>query len=129
MICKKFSAQSFEFIKFCIVGIICTVIDASIFYCSHNFIGYKAALVAGFLTSITVNYILNIFWSFRRRPSLGNAVAVFAANCFNIFVVRMGLMWIFINYAYLSEDIAFIPTLIISILTNFLIVRYVIKRF
>lgn len=128
MIISKLSGKSVEFLKFCIVGVLCTTIDASVFYCTHIYIGYQNAIIFGFLISITINYLLNVLWSFHRKPSLYSVLGVVAANCFNIFVVRLTLMWLFINYASLSEAIAFIPTLLISIFTNFLIVRFLVNR-
>lgn len=115
-----------EFIRFCIVGGLCTAIDVCGFYTTYNAVGYQIALIIGFSLSIIVNYFLNIKWTFQSRLSIKNALGLIGANCFNIFVVRMTLMWIFISVFELTEDIAFIPTLLISIATNFIIVRAII---
>ena len=117
-----------EFGKFCIVGGICTVIDAGVFYATHNLIGYRLAMIAGFCLSIIVNYLLNIYWSFKSKPSLKNAIGILAAHLFNIFVVRLGLMWLFVDSLGLSDSIAYLPTLAISLVTNFIIIRFVVKQ-
>lgn len=115
--------QTRKFIKFCVVGIICTVIDACVYYALYRLTGYRIAMVGGFVLSLGFNYLLNTFWTFRQHLAAKTAVGVIIAHCFNIFVVRMGLMWIFISWCYLTESIAYIPTLIISVVTNYLIVR------
>ena len=116
-----------EFIKFCIVGGLCTAIDAAIFFALHGWLGYHIALVCGYILSLIINYILNIYWSFKEKPSVKNAIGLVSAHLFNLFIVRMSLMWIFINIMGMSDSIAFLPTLAISMVTNFFIVRFAVK--
>lgn len=117
-----------QFIRFCVVGAICTLIDSGIYYISYASIGYRLAMILGFSISLIFNYLLNIYWSFNSSPNAKNIVGILLAHLFNIFIVRMSLMWIFINVTHLSESIAFIPTLAISMLTNFIIIRFVINK-
>ena len=87
------------------------------------------AMIIGFALSLIVNYLLNIYWSFRSKPSVANALGILAAHCFNIFVVRMSLMYLFVDTIGLTDSIGYIPTLIISMVTNFLIIRFVTNRY
>lgn len=121
-------SQTRTFIKFCIVGIICTMIDVIVFYVLDERVGYRAAIVSGFVLSIGVNYLLNTLWSFRQKFSLKTVIGVLFAHLFNIFVVRMGLMWVFIDLFILPDRIAYIPTLVISTITNYMIIRMVYFR-
>lgn len=114
-----------QFLRFCVVGIICTAIDAGVYYSLYHWTGYQIAMISGFFLSLGINYLLNTYWSFRQTPSVHTVIGVFAAHCLNIFVVRMALMWLFIHLMGLDEGVAFVPTLIISVITNFLIVRAV----
>jgi len=125
---KLFSENNKQFIRFCVVGAVCTAIDAVLYYACLELMGYRLAMVSGFMVSLAVNYLLNLYWSFGTQPSLRNAIGFLAAHCFNLFVVRMFLMWLFISIVGLSEGMAYIPTLCISMVTNFLIIRFVIKR-
>lgn len=117
-----------EFIKFCVVGVLCTAIDAAIFFALHEWLGYQIALICGYILSLSVNYILNIYWSFKEKPSVKNAVGLVSAHLFNLFVVRMSLMWLFVNILELSDSLAYIPMLAISMVTNFFIVRFAVKN-
>lgn len=117
-----------EFTKFCIVGGLCTVLDACIFYSMRLVTSYLIAVVCGYIISLILNYFLTIFWTFNTRPSRNNALGIIAAHLFNLFFVRVSLMYLFINFLLLDERIAYAPTLLISVVTNFLIVKFIIKK-
>ena len=117
-----------ELIRFCIVGALCTGIDAIIFYTVRLFAPYIVALISGYLLSLIINYLLTVIWTFKSKPNKQNAIGVFAAHLFNLFVVRMSLMWLFVEVSHLEDKIAYIPTLLISVITNFVIIKFVINR-
>ena len=121
-------SKSAEFLRFCIVGVIATALDAGIFYLVRLFASYQIALVSGYCLSLIVNYLLTIYWTFKKKPTTGNLVGVIAAHMFNLFVVRMSLMWIFVNIAGIPDRMAYIPTLLISMVTNFLVVRFAVNK-
>lgn len=117
-----------ELIRFCIVGAFCTGIDAMIFYIVRLFAPYSVALISGYLFSLIINYILTVLWTFKSKPNKQNAIGIFAAHLFNLFVVRMGLMWLFVEVLNLEDKIAYVPTLLISVISNFVIIKYIISR-
>lgn len=117
------------FVRYCIVGAICTGIDAAIYYLFLTFAPYQLALASGYLISLVANYFLTIYWTFQVQPNAGNAICVVAAHIFNLFVVRMGLMYLFVEVLGLSDRVAYLPTLVISVVTNFIILKIVIKKF
>jgi len=117
-----------EFVRFCIVGAFCTALDAVIFYVFRTFASYQVSLVCGYSLSLVVNYFLTIYWTFNTKVSVKNVVGVFSAHLFNLFVVRMGLMRIFVENMNINDRIAYVPTLLISVISNFLIVKFVINR-
>ena len=118
-----------EFIKFCVVGVVCIAIDSTVFYILHNWTGYRIAIVSGSACGLVFNYFANVLWSFKQETSIKNAVGIIVAFIVNIFIVRFSLMWLFINIAGLNEGVAFIPTLIISVITNFFFVRYIVYKY
>ena len=117
-----------QFVRFCIVGGTCALIDAAIFYIVRLFAPYQVALISGYLISLSVNYFLTIYWTFRTTPSVHNLVGVIGAHMFNLFVVRMGLMWLFVEVFDMDDSVAYIPMAIISAVTNFLIIRIVVRK-
>jgi putative flippase GtrA len=118
-----------EFIRFCIVGAICVVIDSSVFYILHEPAGYRLAIICGSACGLVFNYVANVLWSFKKKATVKNAIGIVIAFIVNIFIVRFSLMWLFINIFNMSESLAFVPTLIISVITNFLFVRFVVNRY
>ena len=116
-----------QFIRFCIVGGTCAVIDAAIFYVVRLFAPYQVALVSGYLISLCVNYFLTVYWTFKTKPAAFNFVGIIGAHMFNLFVVRMGLMLLFVELLGLIDSIAYIPMAVISAVTNYLVIRAVVK--
>ena len=116
-----------QFIRFCIVGGTCALIDAAVFYIVRLFAPYQVALVSGYIISLCVNYFLTIYWTFKTSPSAHNFIGIIGAHMFNLFVVRMGLMWLFVEVFGWDDSIAYIPMAIISAVTNFLVLRAVVK--
>ena len=117
-----------EFIRFCAVGALCTLIDAVIFYAVEFVASYQLALVSGYCFSLIVNYFLTIYWTFRVRPSKRNVAGLVGAHLFNLFVVRMGLMWLFIHVIGLAENVAYLPNLFISVILNFILIKWIIGK-
>lgn len=117
-----------EFVKFCIVGTICSGIDAVIFYLISSFTTYQVALISGYVAGLVVNYILTVYWTFSQKPSLKNAISVITAHLINLFVIRMGLMWFFVMVMRQSDKIAYVPTIIISVIVNFFMVRFAVTK-
>lgn len=118
-----------EFIRFCIVGILCTGIDVAVFYLVRLFASYQISLVSGYLLSLFVNYFLTLYWTFKAQPNMQNTVGIVLAHLFNLFMVRMGLMLLFVDLLRLSDKIAYLPTLVISVVTNFVIIKYVVHKY
>lgn len=122
------NCKTIEFVRFCIVGGVCTGIDAAIYYLVRGFAAYPVALVSGYLLSLIVNYFLTVYWTFKSKASVRNAVGIIAAHLFNLFAVRMGLMYLFVQLLSISDYVAYVPTLFISIFSNFIIVKQVVNK-
>lgn len=116
-----------QFIRFCIVGGTCALIDAAIFYVVRLSAPYQVALISGYLISLCVNYLLTVYWTFRTESSVLNLVGIVGAHMFNLFVVRMGLMMLFVEIIGLKDSIAYLPMAVISAITNYLVIRTVVK--
>ena len=116
-----------EFVRYCIVGVLATIIDVAIFYSLKLVVHYNIALVCGYCLSLIFNYFMTVYWTFSTKSSARNVIGVIAAHMINLFVVRMGLMWLFVNLVGLESGIAYIPMFIISVLINFFLLRAFVK--
>lgn len=117
-----------ELIRFCIVGMIATGIDAAIFYLFKSFTSYRYSLVAGYLVSLIFNYLMTVYWTFSVKSNARHFVGIISVHLLNLFVIRMGLMYFFINIMGLTDSVAYLPMLLISTAASFSMVRYVIKN-
>lgn len=117
-----------EFLRFCIVGCVAALIDILVFNIFNFFAVYQICVVAGFVISWFCNYFLSAKWTFKEKPTKANFFGMLVAHLVNLFVVRMGLMYIFVDLVNLNERIAYIPTLILAAITSFLMVRFAFKK-
>lgn len=124
-IIQKYGLQ--QFIRFCIVGVLCTIVDALLFYLIRNFLSYEISLATGYLSALIVNYILTIRWTFKSNPSVKNALGITFVHLINLFIIRMGLMYIFVDILFWADKIAYLPTLCISVIVNFIMMKSVIN--
>lgn len=117
-----------EFVRFCIVGVIATGIDAALFYACKTVLPYQIALAIGYMTSLIVNYYLTTKWTFKVKQTWGNLIGIIAVHLVNLFVVRMGLMYVFVQMMGMSSDIAYVPTLCISVVFSFIAIKLIIHK-
>ena len=117
-----------EFIRFCIVGVIASAIDAALFYAAKTIVPYQVALVIGYLVSLTVNYYLTTKWTFKVRQTWTNLLGIISVHLVNLFVVRMGLMFFFVQQLGLNSNVAYVPMLIISVLFSFIAIKFIIHK-
>ena len=115
-----------QFIRFCFVGFFATAVDAGLFYILRQWLPYQLSMVISYSLSLCVNVVLTLLWTFDARMNIRNASSVAVVHLFNLFVVRFGLMALFVAGMGINDKVAFIPTLFISVITNFVIVKTVI---
>ncbi len=116
-----------QFIRFCIVGALATLLDAALFYLFRQWMSYQASMVLSYTSSLCLNMVLTLRWTFRTKVSLRNSVGVIWAHLFNLFIVRFKLMVLFVNVLHMSDRLAFLPTLAISVLTNYFIIKFIVQ--
>lgn len=116
-----------QFLRFCLVGGICTLLDVTIYYVILCFAPRSIAMILGYCISLLLNYFLTVYWTFRTKSTAKNAIGIVLAHLFNLFVVRMGLMYIWCTILLFDERIAYIPTLAISVVINFLIIKLIVR--
>lgn len=117
-----------QFVRFCLVGAIATAVDAALFYLLRQWLPYQASMIISYTSCLCLNMVLTLLWTFNTEITPHNAISVVAAHLFNLFVVRFGLMAIFINVLQINDKLAFIPTLCISTMTNFFIIKTILNK-
>ena len=117
-----------QFIRFCVVGVIATVVDATLFYLLRQWLPYQMSMMISYAICLCLNMVLTLLWTFNSVINIQNAISIIAAHLFNLFMVRFGLMALFVNVFLINDKLAFLPTLCISTLSNFFVIKTMLHK-
>lgn len=124
-----------EFIKFCVVGLTCTVIDWGIYFLIKKFTGWQTQELKqimkalSFVGSVGVSYLLNRIWTFKSKDKQVLAQAV---KFFSMAFVGLGLNNLFFylstGYFKLADIFGLIIATALVMFWNFTISRVWVFR-
>lgn len=114
-----------EFIRFGIVGGLCTALHYIIYYLLQMSINVNIAYTLGYILSFIANFYLTSYFTFRTSPSWKKLFGMGGAHAVN-YVLHIVLLNLFL-YLGISKEWAPIPVFAIAIPVNFLLVRFVFK--
>jgi putative flippase GtrA len=115
-----------EFFRFGLVGCTSVVVLYIVYYLTLRFLGYTFAYTLGYIVSFIVNYILTLTFTFKAKATKKNGVGFIFSHIVN-YLMQFGCLNLFI-WIGVSEQLAPIPTFAICVPTNFLLVRYFVKK-
>ena len=121
----NFTPKMAEIIRFGIVGTISTLTLYGVYWlCLFLFspsISYTIAYVCAFV----VNYLLTTSFTFKVKKSLKNGLGFIGSNVIN-YIVSIMLLNVFLLVG-VNEKFAPIPTLLLATISNYFIVKFVMK--
>lgn len=120
------TARINEFIRFGIVGCIAVVVQYAVYYLWLKFVSHNVSYTIGYIFSLIVNYILTTSFTFRIKKTRKNGAGFALSHLVN-YCMQVGFLNLFI-YLGCSKQIAPIPVFAICIPTNFLMVRFFMKK-
>jgi len=113
-----------QFFKFCIVGTIGTLVSLSVLYGLTEFLGfyYLVSAVFAFVISLTSNFVLNKFWTFKGRSKDKTLVQYWKFFVVNIvaLVVNLFFLYIFVEYFGIWYVLAQFLAICVAMIVNFL---------
>ena len=115
-----------QFIKFGMVGLTNTLLNWLIYYILISLgVFYIFAYVAGFIISILNSYILNTFFVFKKdnRSHMTSLFKMTLAYSFTM-ILGSGLLFLLIDIFSISQLIAPVVVLLMTVPINFLINKY-----
>lgn len=115
-----------EFFRFAIVGMVATVVLYATYWLSLKILQPSLAYSMAYLCAFIVNYLLTTSFTFKVNKSVKNGVGFVISNVIN-YLVSMALLNLFL-WLGLSNELAPIPTILLATISNFLIVRLVMKQ-
>lgn len=122
----KENQKIMEFLRFGIVGAISTVITYGVYYICCYWINPTISYTIGYIISFICNFILTTYFTFEVKPSVKKGFGFGFSHIVN-YLLSIGLLNLFL-YIGVSEKLAPIPVFAICIPTNFLMVRFFVKK-
>jgi len=116
-----------EIIRFCIAGVLVTAIHYVVYWLLQLIIDVNISWTAGYIAGFIVNYYLSAYFIFREKTSAKNGAGFGIAHVVN-YLLQMVLLNFFL-WAGLTAEQAPIGVYAVSTPVNFLLVRFVFKRF
>ena len=115
-----------EFTRFGIVGSVALIILYAVYYVLLFWIEHNIAYTIGYIISFVSNYILTVKFTFHTKVSKRNG-AGFALSHFVNYLLQIGCLNLFL-WLGMTESIAPIPVFAICVPTNFVLVRFFMKK-
>ena len=115
-----------EFIRFGIVGGLCTALHYSIYYLLQLYINVNIAYTLGYVLSFMANFYLTSYFTFGTTPSWKKLIGMGGAHAVN-YALHILLLNLYLRIG-ISQEWAPIPVFAIAIPVNFLLVRFVFKH-
>lgn len=115
-----------EFIRFGIVGGLCTVLHYVIYYLLQLCINVNISYTVGYVLSFIANFYLTSYFTFGTSPSWKKLLGMGGAHAVN-YLLHILLLNLFLRIG-VPQEWAPIPVFVIAIPVNFLLVRFVFKH-
>lgn len=116
----------YELIRFAIVGIFATFVLYITYWIVLHWLNPTISYSIGYLVAFIVNYLLTTSFTFKVKKSFRNGMGFVVSNVINYFV-SIGLLNLFFHLG-LNYRMAPIVTVLLATLSNFVIVRLVMKK-
>ena len=119
-----------EFIRFCIVGVVATLIQYAVYYLvqlmSDSSLWLNLSYTVGYVVSLVCNFFMTTYFTFRSRVSLKN-VAGFGGSHLVNYLIHMVLFNTFISIG-IDKVIAPWFVFAVAVPVNFTLLHFVYKN-
>lgn len=116
----------YEIVRFCIVGVVATLIQYVVYYLLLPYMDERIALTIGYIISFCCNYLMTTRFTFRVKASPKNAGGFALSHVINWALQVVSLS--FFIWIGVAKEWAPIPMYMVCVPVNFLLVRYFVKR-
>ena len=116
----------FEFVRFGIVGFVALIILYVVYCLLLLWLEHNLAYTMGYVISFISNYILTVKFTFRTKASKKNGAGFALSHLIN-YLLQIGCLNFFI-WLGMDKQVAPIPVFAICVPTNFILVRFFMKK-
>ncbi|MBQ9665665.1 MAG: GtrA family protein [Bacteroidaceae bacterium] len=117
----------FEIVRFIIVGVVATAIHYGVYWLLMQWLNVTVAYSIGYAISFICNFLLTSLFTFRKKASVKRGIGFGMAHGVNYLLHVLFLQ--FFLWLGISKQLVPIPVFAIVIPINFLLVRFVFKKF
>ena len=114
-----------EAIRFCIVGVLATIVHYGIYLLLKGVINVSVAYTIGYVISFIGNFVLTNVYTFKAQATAKKGIGFVICHVIN-YLLHIGLLNVFI-WLGVPSSLAPIPVYCIVVPVNFLLVRKVVK--
>lgn len=114
-----------EAIRFCIVGVLATIVHYGIYLLLKGVINVSVAYTIGYVISFIGNFVLTNVYTFKTQATAKKGIGFVVCHVIN-YLLHIGLLNVFI-WMGVPSSLAPIPVYCIVVPVNFLLVRKVVK--
>lgn len=119
------NSKLLELLRFGIVGIIATIVLYLTYWLFLRWLNPTLSYSIGYFLAFIANYLLTTSFTFKVKKTVKNGVGFVLSNITN-YLVSIGLLNIFLHIG-VNDRIAPIATIMLGTLSNYIIVRTVMK--
>lgn len=114
-----------EAIRFCIVGVLATIVHYGLYLLLKEVINVSVAYTIGYVISFIGNFVLTNVYTFKTQATAKKGIGFVICHVIN-YLLHIGLLNVFI-WLGVPSSLAPIPVYCIVVPVNFLLVRKVVK--
>lgn len=114
-----------EAIRFCIVGVLATIVHYGIYLLLKGVINVSVAYTIGYVISFIGNFVLTNVYTFKTQATAKKGIGFVICHVIN-YLLHISLLNVFI-WLGVPSSLAPIPVYCIVVPVNFLLVRKVVK--
>ena len=115
-----------EILRFCIVGVVATVIHYVVYLLLKQWMLQVVAFAIGYIVSFIANFFMTARFTFHKEATARKGAGFLVAHIIN-FILQTSLLQSFL-WLGVNENYAPIPVYCIAVPINFLLVRYVFRK-
>jgi putative flippase GtrA len=116
-----------EFVRFIVCGVINTGVTFIIYVCLLWFVSYPAAYTISYVVGVFIAYWLNARFVFQEALSIARALQYPVVYLVQ-YLLGLGLLFLLVEVAHLSDIVAPLLVVILTLPVTFLLSRYLIRR-
>ena len=119
-----------QFVQFCLVGVLNTAVNLAVYYVFVliNKDLYIVGNIAGFVISVMNSYFLNSKFVFKKQDEKAKTIIkTYLAYGTNL-IIGTGLLYLFVDILHISELVAPLLNLIVTIPLNYVLNKFWVMR-